>query len=461
MLNDIISRCSSLFPAGAHTELRAQLNRSRVVALVNGNLVSNARTDVSGVSARSYKKGVYGFSSMAEMSEEAARAVLLAAAENADFMAKHVPNDKPMYPSISGAAFPINMMIADAEQKAYIDFARALDAYVEANCKGIVSRTILVSEDSMEKMLLVSDGVNAHTIIPRTYAYVILNGIASDGSPIERVATNCGLGNFESVFSDPAALFPKIDKAYDELMQKRDAVFPKAGLSTVVLGGDLCGMLAHEAVGHTVEADLVNGGSVAGHMLNKVVASPLVSLTDFAHTVFGERAPLPVYVDDEGTPAEDAEIIKDGVLVEYMNSRETALQFGMKPKGNARAYAFSDEPLIRMRNTAILPGKSTLDEIISSVEDGYYLVDTNNGQADTTGEFMFGVSMGYEIKDGKLARPIRDTTITGVAFDMLKTVDMVSNNMRWSSSGMCGKKQPMPVGMGGPEIRCKVMIGGR
>ncbi len=461
MLNDIISRCGSLFPAGAHTELRAQLNRNRVVALVNGNLVSNTRTDASGVSARSYKKGVYGFSSMAEMSEEAARAVLLAAAENADFMAKHVPNDKPMYPAIAGARFPLNMTIADAEQKAYIDFARALDSYVEANCKGIASRTIIVSEDSMEKMLSVSDGVNAHTIIPRTFSYVVMNAVASDGSPIERVAVSCGLGHFDSVFKDPAVVYPKIDKAYDELMQKREAVFPKAGLSTVVLGGDLCGMLAHEAVGHTVEADLVNGGSVAGHMLNKVVASPLVSLTDFASEVFGERAPLPVYVDDEGTPAEDVEIIKNGVLVEYMNSRETALQFGMKPKGNARAYAFSDEPLIRMRNTAILPGKSTLDDIIASVDDGYYLVDTNNGQADTTGEFMFGVSMGYEIKNGKLARPIRDTTITGIAFDMLKTVDMVSDRMRWASSGMCGKKQPMPVGMGGPEIRCKVMIGGR
>ena len=95
------------------------------------------------------------------------------------------------------------------------------------------------------------------------------------------------------------------------------------------------------------------------------------------------------------------------------------------------------------------------------MEDGYYLLDTTNGQADTTGEFMFGVSMGYEIKKGKLGRALLDTTISGVAFDMLKTVDMVSDTMEWASSGFCGKKQPMPVGMGGPALRCKVMIGGR
>lgn len=101
-----------------------------------------------------------------------------------------------------------------------------------------------------------------------------------------------------------------------------------------------------------------------------------------------------------------------------------------------------------MRNTAVLPGKSRLEDIIASVDDGYYLVDTNNGQADTTGEFMFGVCMGYEIKKGKLGRAILDTTITGVAFDMLKTVDMVSDTMHWSGAGTCGKKQPMPVAMG-------------
>ena len=95
------------------------------------------------------------------------------------------------------------------------------------------------------------------------------------------------------------------------------------------------------------------------------------------------------------------------------------------------------------------------------MDDGYYLINSTNGQADTTGEFMFGVNMGYEIKKGKLGRALLDTTISGVAFNMLKTVDMVSDTVEWSSSGFCGKKQPMPVGMGGPALRCKVMIGGR
>ena len=77
--------------------------------------------------------------------------------------------------------------------------------------------------------------------------------------------------------------------------------------------------------------------------------------------------------------------------------------------------------------------------------------------ADPMGRLQFS----YEIKNGKLGKALLDTTISGVAFEMLKTVDMVSDNITWSSSGFCGKKQPMAVSMGGPEMRCRVMIGGR
>ena len=154
-------------------------------------------------------------------------------------------------------------------------------------------------------------------------------------------------------------------------------------------------------------------------------------------------------------------LIENGILKGYMNTRETAAHFGAEPCGNARAWNFNDEPLIRMRNTCILPGKSTLDDMIASIDDGYYLIDSSNGQADLTGEFMFGVSLGYEIKHGKLGKALLDTTVSGIAFEMLKTADMLGDKITWSSSGFCGKKQPMPVGMGGPDMRCRITIGGR
>ena len=461
MLENRIDSKIALFADGVHTELRAQENRRRWVTLVQGNLAANGREETSGVSARVYKNGVYGFSSMAENSGDAAEAVLKAATENALFMDKHIGKGKSMFPAIQKGTITTSEKLLDTEQKRYIDFAKEVDAYIEKTYPKLASRYVVVNVDSMEKKIYTSDGCNGHVLLPRSYVNVLLSAETPEGVPVELFEPMGGKGNFEDNFSEPSLLYPRIDALYEQLMEKREGVYAQAGYKTVILGGFLSGMLAHEAVGHTVEADLVLGGSVAGPSLNKRVGSDLVNLVDFAHTAYGKEAPLPIYLDDEGTPAEDVVLIKDGFLTGYMNNRESAEYFGMKPLGNARAYSFSDEPLIRMRNTAVLPGKDKLEDMIASVEDGYYLVRTNNGQADTTGEFMFGVCMGYEIKNGKLGKAILDTTITGVAFEMLKTVDMVSDELTWTSAGMCGKKQPMPVGMGGPALRCKMMIGGR
>ncbi len=460
MINDIVTKRKQDFADGTHTELRQQQNKSRSVGIISGNLTSNSRSEVSGVSARVYKDGVYGFSSMAEISDDAARSVLGAATENAKFMASRAGRPASIAPVATDAVVR-DCNVSDPEQKVYTEFAKELDGYIEKKYKNLSGRGVYIRCDSMEKLIAVSDGADGHTIIPRSYVYIRMTAETPSGVPVELFEPFGGFGTFDTVFTSPESLYEKVDGVYERIMKKREGVYAEAGERTCILSGTLAGMLAHEAVGHTVEADLVLGGSVAAHCLGKQVASPIVNLTDFAHDAFGAPCPLPVWLDDEGVAAQDEPIIVDGVLRGYMNSRESAERFGMVPHGNARAYLFSDEPLIRMRNTAIHPGKNTLEEMIAGVSDGYYFTDTNNGQADTTGEFMFGVCMGYEIKNGKLGRALLDTTISGVAFEMLKTVDMISDTVEWSSSGFCGKKQPMPVGLGGPAVRCRITVGGR
>lgn len=461
MLQDFVTKHRAGFAAGASTELRAQRSLQRRVTMLKGNLAGNTRTDTRGVSARVYRNGVYGFSSAADMSDAAVKTVLDNATANAAFLDRHAGQGRGALPSVHQGTLPTQQDMTDLPQKTYIDYLKALDDYIAGKYPDLASRTVVTTNDSLEKLICTSDGYTAHIIAPRSYIYVFLNTQTRDGVPVELFKTAGGRGTFDGHFSDPKQLYDMVDKLYERLMHKREGVHARAGVKTCILGGELAGMLAHEAVGHTVEADLVLGGSVAAHMLNKQVGSELVSMTDFAHTAFGTPAPLPVYVDDEGVKAEDAVLIQNGILKGYMVNRDMGERLGMKPQGNARAWAFSDEPLIRMRNTAVLPGKDKLADMIANTEDGYYLIDTGNGQADTTGEFMFGVNMGYEIKNGKLGKAILDTTISGVAFDMLKTVDMVSDTVAWSSSGFCGKKQPMPVGLGGPAMRCKVTVGGK
>lgn len=461
MLKDLLTPLAGSL--NGHVELRAQCNCARQVGMLGGNLVANVRTEQTGVSARVYRNGIYGFASSADYDEESVKAVLRAAEENAVFLDSRVKKGKAPLPVLPKQFVACDRDFTDLPQKDYIDFIRQAEDYLKEKYPQLTSRTLVLRQNCMEKLLLTSDGAGSHSIRPRTHFVVSLTAEAPDGAPVEFFdVLGGGEGSVPDYFTDPAAYYGKMDAMVEKLMQKREGVFTDAGLKDVVLYPDLAGILAHEAVGHTVEADLVLGGSVAAHHLGKPVASELITMVDFAHTLpDGSRAPLPVYVDDEGTVAKDQVLIKDGILVGYMNSRETAERFGMEPAGNARAYTFSDEPLIRMRNTAILPGRDKLEDMIASIEDGYCFTDTNNGQADTTGEFMFGIMMGYEIKHGKLGRAIRDTTISGVAFEMLKTVDMLSDDMVWSSSGMCGKKQPMPVGMGGPAVKCKVNVAGK
>ena len=445
-----------------YTELRIQENRSFRVGLLNGNLISNDNSIESGVSSRVFKDGSWGFASNAEINNNSIDRVIHASNDNASFLNQKTVNK-------CGILLPEDMFNYELDLKTkknknpnsfWIDFIKNLDNYIERKYKQVSSRKLFISNLDMEKNLLTSIGSESYSMTPRALLYIIL-ATEKNNEPIELMEVFGGLGQLEDNFDNVEIFYPKIDKLVDQLMQKRIGVHPKAGFHDVVLDADLAGILAHEAIGHTTEADLVMGGSVAQNYLNEMVANELVSLTDYAHSIDDILCPVPVFVDDEGTKAKDVKIIENGILKKYMHNKDSANELNMDLTGNARAFKYSDEPLIRMRNTAISRGKDKLNDMISSITDGYYLTKSSNGQADSTSEFMFGVVMGYEIKNGKLGQAIKDTTISGIAFDVLKTVTMISDEMVWSSGGMCGKKQLIPVGMGGPAIKCKLNIGGR
>ncbi|MGI6667307.1 MAG: TldD/PmbA family protein [Bacillota bacterium] len=445
----------------AYTELRAQENRTVSISSVRGNIAANSRTDTGGISARVYLNGSWGFASSPDLSREAITSVIKAASENATFLDGRERKGKGPLPKTGVTSENVFQTAKQRlSQKELVEFVREIDNHIVKTYPNLASRIVSLSCLDMEKTLLTSDGSYSHSLIPRSIIRVGMT-IEKNGQPIDLSSVYGGLGQFEDALESPSVTYEGIQTHYEHLVRKSEGVFADAGVKTCVLDAELAGILAHEAIGHTTEADLVLGGSVAGPLLGKEAASPLVTLVDFANTALGKTCPVPVYVDDEGTKAEDAVIIDKGILKGYMHNKESAAHFGTSPTGNARAFQFSDEPLIRMRNTAILPGTSKLADMLASVDDGYYLVRPSNGQADSTSEFMFGVTLGYEIKGGKLGRAIRDTTISGVAFDLLKSVTMVSDDMKWTCAGMCGKKQAIPVGMGGPALKCVVSIGGR
>lgn len=450
------------FPKGVNTEIRFQRNTSKRVSFLDGRLTANSSVSGCGVNARIYKNGAYGFASCPNADGNGMKFVLKEAEKNAELLYSRQKPTKPQFPKLPAITEENRHPEEDAStQKKMIEFCAEADAYIAKKYTKLASRSVSMSGLNMEKALFTSDGVVAHSFVPRTSFMIGMTAADNEGNMQELFEPIGDFGCFDEVFSEPSVYYEKIDTLFENLMKKCEGVYAEAGIKECILHPDLAGMLAHEAVGHTVEADFVLSGSVAAHCLNRQVASELINMTDFANTAFGKRLPVPVYVDDEGVSAKDVKIIENGVLRGYLHNRESAEHFGVEPTGNARAFSFPDEPLIRMRNTFILPCESKLEEMISSVKDGYYLTSTGNGQADSTGEFMFGVDMGFEIKNGKLGRAIKSTTISGVAFEMLKTVTMVSDDMTWTNCGMCGKKQPIPVSLGGPAIKCKLNVGGR
>lgn len=442
-------------------ELRLHRNTTCSIAVLKGDVVANQKAETSGVSARVLQGRNWGLACSPEGTPESVRAVLRSASDNAAFLQGRLRTEPFTQGGITAKGeWDHSTKRPRVTQKEKLDFLRELDAYAARTYPTLLSRQFSLRCFDQEKTLVTSDGAECRAFIPRSHIYMLLTA-DKDGTPIDLMApTYGGLGEFEDFFGDASAYYGKVDELVEELMKKREGVHAEAGVKECILAPDLAGILAHEAVGHTVEADLVMGGSVAGELLGRPVASELVSITDFANTALDETCPVPVYFDDEGVAAKDATLIENGILKGFMHNRESAARFGAEPMGNARAFAFSDEPLIRMRNTCVLPGMSKLSDMIASVGDGYLLQRPGNGQADMTSEFMFAVMMGYEIKNGKLGRAILNTTVSGVAFEMLKTVTAVSDDLDWVSSGFCGKKQAASVGMGGPAILCKISIGG-
>ncbi|MEZ4236319.1 MAG: TldD/PmbA family protein [Myxococcota bacterium] len=445
-----------------YTELRRQRNTMASVSLTNGNVTGNASQEHAGVSARVWHAGAWGFASAGADDRGAIDRVVGAAGDNARWLGTRAGRDLGALPSrpTSGVVQVFETSKPRWSRAQTVSFLRELDEHVASRYPQVTARTVALSCLDMHKQLQTSDGAESDQLIPRTILALVFT-VVRNGEPVRLMEIHGGFGQLEDNFDDPTALHDAIAKQVAHLERKAAGVYARAGTHDLVLDASLAGILAHEAIGHTTEADLVLGGSVAGDRVGQEVATELVSLTDFAHTALGQQCPVPVWVDDEGVEAQDVPIIEKGVLKGFMHTKETALRFGVAPTGNARAFQYSDEPLVRMRNTSFLPGDSSLDDMIASVERGYYLVRPSNGQADATSEFMFGVTLGYEIVDGKLGEAIKDTTISGVAFDVLRTVSMVSDDMQWECGGMCGKKQPIPVGMGGPAIKCRAHLGGR
>jgi TldD protein len=252
------------------------------------------------------------------------------------------------------------------------------------------------------------------------------------------------------------------DEAYRIASINLESKPAPAGEMKVVLGPGWPAILIHEAIGHGLEGDFNRKKTSAFHnLMGQRVASEGVTIVDDG-TIDKRRGSLTI--DDEGTPTERTVLIENGILKNFMQDRLNARLMKTKSTGNGRRESYKHVVLPRMRNTMMLSGKNTQDEMISSVDKGIFAVSFGGGQVDiTSGKFVFNCTEAYEIIDGKIGSPIKGATLIGDGPSILKEVSMVGNDMMLDPGiGTCGKAgQGVPVGVAQPSILIdKMTVGG-
>ncbi len=252
------------------------------------------------------------------------------------------------------------------------------------------------------------------------------------------------------------------DEAIRQSLVNLESVDAPAGEMPVVLGSGWSGVLWHEAVGHGLEGDFHRKKtSVFTHMMGQMIASPGVTVIDDG-TLSDRRGSLTI--DDEGTPTARNVLIENGRLVGLMQDRMNARLMGAKPTGNGRRQSHACAPMPRMTNTFLMGGTAHPDEIVASVKKGFYAKNFGGGQVDiVSGKFVFSVTEGYLIEDGKVGKPVKGATLIGSGSEALTRVGLVGNDMALDPGiGTCGKDgQGVPVGVGQPTLRIDALtVGG-
>ena len=444
-------------------ELRYHEKSTRTVGVDQGRLERSQYRRRSGVGVRVLQDGGWGFASTGDLTTAAVRQAIDDARGAAKASAAHRRGEKTELPEVELAKGDFRLdgidEVLDRSLEEKIEMVTRFEELARENSSAIQSASCYYNELYEGKAIVTSDGADASfsLVRPELRVQAVAEKDGQLSSGFEAIGAT---GGWECLFHSGSGevLADKAAKTATDLLSAKT---PEGGRSNVILSPSIVGLLVHEAIGHTVEADFVQAGSVAAGRLDTRVASDLVTLCDSGLSEFYDGAGGCIPIDDEGVVAGRTVIIENGILKSYLHNRESAAKYGVRPTGNARAWEYSDQPLIRMRNTYLEPGDSTLEEMIASTEDGYLLEGPRNGQADATGEFMFGVQEARRIRNGKLGELVRGVTISGIAFDVLSTVDAVSNSFQWDlGSGYCGKGQPAKVDAGGPYIRCQAVLGG-
>jgi TldD protein len=330
------------------------------------------------------------------------------------------------------------------------------------------------------QILLAANGkiIDTNTVYADTFSHIILansegayieqdkpsvivgaTAIVRDGDNVQQAHDSLASTQGYEFILGQEELIERTSRHAVELLSAKPV---KAGQYTVIADQMLAGVFIHEAFGHLSEADFVYENPQARAMMTMGRRFGKGILNSFDDGSIPNLRGTTLY-DDEGTPARRNWLIRDGVLVGRLHSRQTAAKMGEGASGNARAINYRFPPIVRMTNTAIDNGTTSFEDMIKDVKLGIYACEAYGGQTQLE-NFSFSSGYAYMIRDGKIAEMVKDVILAGNLFSTLDNIDAIGNDFKWlNTGGGCGKgnQYPLPVGMGAPHIRIQnVVIGG-
>ncbi len=407
-----------------------------------------------GVGIRMIKNGKTYFGFTNNLTEESIKTIIdsLAAASlsekdiTLDFTAKPLNYEK----LVSGYNFDVPV-----EKK--VELLERANEKARSLSDRIKQVTVVLRDQLQEVTIVNTNGEIVEDLRPRVVFYVMV--VASDGTVLQTGYEPVGhLGDY-SLF-DRISPEKVAETAALRALKMLEAKPAPAGKFTVVISSKAGGTMIHEAVGHGLEADLANQGlSVYSGKMGEKVASELITVIDAGNmpSMYGSSA-----YDDEGISTKENVLIENGVLKKFMYDITEALKTGEFSTGNGRRQSYMHVPIPRMTNTYIAPGETDPQEIIEDTKNGILVVKMGGGQVNTVnGDFVFEVSEGYMIENGKVTYPIRGVSLIGNGPKVLREIDAVGNDLGFSI-GTCGKDgQGVPVSDGLPTIRIpEITVGG-
>ena len=371
----------------------------------------------------------------------------------------NAPTVKYSFPEVSGVEFGTRPIKYPADVKSGIKVEKVLEANETAWAHGerIIQVQVRYGDSQQRVIIGNSEGLFVHD--ERNYIIFLVQAVAKKGDIIqtgyEPVGGTMGFELFDK--SSPAEIAVL---AAERALKMLDAEPAPAGSMPVVLSSEAGGTMIHEAVGHGLEADLVQKGlSVFAGKIGEKVASEAITVRDDA-TLEGRRGSF--VFDDEGTPAQDTILVENGILKTYMYDMSTAKKDGLRSTGNGRRESYRHRPIPRMTNTLIVSGEATPEEIIGATDNGIFVKRMGGGQVNTiNGDFMFDVGEAHIIRRGELKQPVRGASLVGNSMKVLEQIDMVADDLGFGL-GTCGKDgQGSPVSDAQPTLRIKgITVGG-